>query len=300
MATEEEIPDLDLIICVACGTQYDVTYEQGLERCKICDDPRQFIPPSGQQWTSLRQSLPHHSNQWTPDPFDARIYHITTTPKLGIGQRASLLLTPHGAIIWDLTPLLTPALLSFLRSHGPILALIISHPHFYTTHLVWATLLDCPVYLSAEDQAWLSRPDPTGRRRFLTQDKTEIIPGVTAIKTGGHFEGSLVLHWDGHLFVADSIMTTPAAGTPRPRPDGMGAYSFMWSIPNMVPLGPEEVGRVWRAVKGVEFEATHGLMMGMDVRDAEVKRWVLRDAKRQVRRMGAEGHWLLEEREEDI
>ena len=34
-----------------------------------------------------------------------------------------------------------------------------------------------------------------------------ILEGVTAIKTGGHFDGSLVLHWERKLFIADSLLT---------------------------------------------------------------------------------------------
>jgi len=37
------------------------------------------------------------------------------------------------------------------------------------------------------------------------------VPGVTAIKVGGHFEGSMVLHWDGHLFVADTFVNVPVS-----------------------------------------------------------------------------------------
>jgi glyoxylase-like metal-dependent hydrolase (beta-lactamase superfamily II) len=46
-------------------------------------------------------------------------------------------------------------------------------------------------------------------RRFITSSTQKIIPGVTAIKTGGHFEGSLVLHWEDKLFIADSLVTVP-------------------------------------------------------------------------------------------
>ena len=38
-----------------------------------------------------------------------------------------------------------------------------------------------------------------------------ILPGVTAVKTGGHFDGSLVLHWEKKLFIADSIVTVPVS-----------------------------------------------------------------------------------------
>lgn len=32
------------------------------------------------------------------------------------------------------------------------MAIVISHPHYYTTHLEWADAFDCPVYLSWEDK----------------------------------------------------------------------------------------------------------------------------------------------------
>jgi hypothetical protein len=46
---------------------------------------------------------------------------------------------------------------------------------------------------------------------LLQKQYEEVVPGVTAIKVGGHFEGSLVLHWEGHLFVADSFVNVPVS-----------------------------------------------------------------------------------------
>lgn len=39
----------------------------------------------------------------------------------------------------------------------------------------------------------------------------DVLDGVTAIKTGGHFPGSLVLHWEKKLFIADTIVTVPVS-----------------------------------------------------------------------------------------
>jgi glyoxylase-like metal-dependent hydrolase (beta-lactamase superfamily II) len=53
------------------------------------------------------------------------------------------------------------------------------------------------------------------------------VPGVTAIKVGGHFEGSMVLHWDGHLFIADTFVNVPVSfhlsfrGSPSSRCSGI-------------------------------------------------------------------------------
>ena len=99
-----------------------------------------------------------------------------------------------------------------IRNHGGLKAIVISHPHFYTTNVEWAHAFGCPVYTSEEDVAWLQRRDAPGVERRLIRGATEtVLPGVTAIKTGGHFDGSLVLHWEHSLFIADSLLTVQAS-----------------------------------------------------------------------------------------
>lgn len=101
-----------------------------------------------------------------------------------------------------------------IKSRGPLRAIIISHPHYYTTHLVWARAFHVPIYTSAEDASWFDRADDsTSPCRRLIKTNTEVVlPEVTAIKTGGHFPGSLVLHWDKHLLIADTFVTVPVSG----------------------------------------------------------------------------------------
>lgn len=92
---------------------------------------------------------------------------------------------------------------------GGLKCIVISHPHFYTTHVEWAQAFQCPVYTSEEDAAWLNRRDTSGiDRRLIRGNGETIFEGVTAIKAGGHFDGSLILHWDNNLFIADTMMTT--------------------------------------------------------------------------------------------
>lgn len=94
---------------------------------------------------------------------------------------------------------------------------MISHPHFYTTHLEWASRFGCPVYVAADDAEWLSREDGAGVRR-LFKGTEEVLPGVTVIQCGGHFDGSSVLHWERKLFIADTIMSVPVSPPPPPTP----------------------------------------------------------------------------------
>lgn len=46
-------------------------------------------------------------------------------------------------------------------------------------------------------------------RRFIKGPTEEIVVGVTAVKLGGHFDGSLVLHWESKLYIADTLVTVP-------------------------------------------------------------------------------------------
>lgn len=141
------------------------------------------------------------------------VYTMYTYPKFGIGERVILILTPHGTIMWDLLAYLDEATIKALKAppFNGIKAIVISHPHYYTNHLDWAEELECPVYIAAEDEEWVNRKDAHGRRRLIAGRTESIVFGVTAIKVGGHFPGSLVLHWANKLFIADSIVTLPVS-----------------------------------------------------------------------------------------
>lgn len=63
----------------------------------------------------------------------------------------------------------------------------------------------------------------------------------------------------------------------------------------MIPLPPDEILKIWRALRPYEFSTTHGAFMGMDVRDANVKMRILESAKIQVRHEGHQSHKLFDE-----
>lgn len=141
------------------------------------------------------------------------MWSITTEPKFAIGQRCILLQTPAGNVLWDCITYLDEETVEFIKSKGGLKAIVISHPHYYTSHLDWAKTFDCPVYFSGEDEEWVCRRDDGGARRFVKGVSEEIVDGVTAIKVGGHFPGSLVLLWDKKLFIADSLVTVPVSAS---------------------------------------------------------------------------------------
>ncbi|KAI9687251.1 MAG: hypothetical protein M1822_002294 [Bathelium mastoideum] len=291
MATNE-----DLLICKTCGTQFDVTSTSPRNNCEICDDPRQFVPPEGQVWTSLKQlKKDGYTNKWQQDAVDKRVWSIWTEPRFGIGQRAFLLETEHGNVLWDCIALLDQPTIDFIESKGGLKAICISHPHYYTTYLDWARTFNCPVYVAAEDEEWCFRSDKEGKRQLITTTTTKICDDVFAVKLGGHFPGSLVLHWENKLFIADTLVTVPSGLYHVGRPAGTSSFSFMWSIPNMVPLSPSEMLKMWEGLRDIKFDTTHGAFVGMDMRGEDVKKRVLESMKIQAIREGFQSHPLLEE-----
>jgi hypothetical protein len=276
----------DLAICETCGTQYDVPLSSHPSSCRICDvcdvnpqvshipnkhpqDPRQYVPAAGQTWTSLAKDASTQKNVFKTDDHDTRIHYITTKPlsnaelpaslasstttrkQLGIGERAILLQTPHGNVLWDLVAFIDPATISFINEKGGLKAIVISHPHFYTTHLEWAKIFKCPVYVSSDDAEWLNREDKDGVRKWIkgVKEIEEVGGDVKAIQCGGHFDGSLVLLWEKKLFIADTIMSVPVRENVlafwgviltnvqsgfyhKDRLPGTVSYSFQWSYPN--------------------------------------------------------------------
>lgn len=202
-------------------------------------------------------------------------------------------------MLWDCIAYLDEATETFIKGKGGLDAIVISHPHYYTTHMLWAQTFKCPVYIAAEDEEWCVMPDPTGLRRLVAGAGQTILPGVEAIKLGGHFPGSLVLRHlppehaetpeqGGMLFIADSFVTVPSALYHVDRPPGTSSYSFLWSIPNMIPLSAKEITRMWQVLRRWRFGSTHGAFLGQDVWDAKVKGRVLESMKIQCRAMGWE------------
>ncbi|CAJ2499679.1 Uu.00g025320.m01.CDS01 [Anthostomella pinea] len=313
MATEEPAYDptrtASWLVCTACGTQFPTASRDEVTTCFICDDPRQFTPPGGQAFTTLDELRASHENTWTPIPCDDRLMSIVTEPKVAIGQRAILIRTPKGNVLWDCITLLDEATIEEIQGMGGLKAIVISHPHYYTTHVEWARAFACPVYLAAEDRQWLTQS--SSHQVFITETELDLqidgtSSGVKVLKLGGHFPGSLVTLYDGRLLIADTLVTTPAglgswdtdaAGNTRTRPQGMNSYAFLWSIPNMIPLAPDELERMWNILKKYEFRSSHGAFLNVDIvkSEAEMKQRLLESMQIQIKYSGYGNHTMLKE-----
>jgi glyoxylase-like metal-dependent hydrolase (beta-lactamase superfamily II) len=124
----------------------------------VCEDERQFIPPEGQSWTTLERLRISHHNGFRQ--YEPGLIGIGTQPKFAIGQRALLLCTPEGNILWDCISLIDDATVTLIKGLGGLHAIAISHPHFYTTLVDWSRAFgNVPVLLHADDSEWVRQPD---------------------------------------------------------------------------------------------------------------------------------------------
>jgi glyoxylase-like metal-dependent hydrolase (beta-lactamase superfamily II) len=256
---------MERYVCVTCGTQYPDSDAPPAE-CTICVDPRQYVPPEGQRWTTLAELAADHHNEFRPED---GLFGLGTVPSFAIGQRA--LLVPYGDsnLMWDCISLFDDASADEIDRRGGLAGIAISHPHFYSCMVEWAHRFDCPIHLHAADAHWVMRPDAAIER--WEGDTLELDHGLTLIRGGGHFPGGTMLHWpDGHgkLLTGDIIQVIP----------DRSHVGFMWSYPNLIPLPPETVEEIAAAVEPFEFDVIQG---------AWWDRTIPSDAKEIVRRSAA-------------
>src|SRR5262252_7806774 len=99
-------------ICTTCGTQYAES-DQPSASCSICQDERQYVKKTGQQWTTLdKLRLTNRNSIKFKEP---GLIGIGIDPHFAIGQRALFLRTPRANLLWDCLPLLDEAVVERSR-----------------------------------------------------------------------------------------------------------------------------------------------------------------------------------------
>lgn len=266
-------------ICVTCATQYPPADSPPAE-CLICRDERQYVGWEGQQWTTLEGLRRVHTNALIEK--EPNLYSIEMNPKFGIGQRALLVRTSGGNLLWDCVALLDESTIAAVEDLGGIAAIAISHPHYYSTMIEWSRAFgDVPIYIHEFDRRWVVRPESCvvfweGETRALLKD-------LVLIRTGGHFEGYQVAHWAagakgrGVLLSGDQPYVAMNRRT----------VSFMYSYPNLIPLGPEEVRHIAKCLQPLRFDRVYSAFPGLEL-VSDGHRIVQDSALRYLRAIGHE------------
>ena len=242
---------MENFICKTCGVEYAES-ESPPANCPICDDPRQYVGWEGQQWTTMTElKAAGYKNEIREE--EPGLTGIGITPSFTIGQRALLVQTSGGNILYDCVSYLDDETIQAVKALGGIQGICFSHPHFYDSMVTWSRAFDdAPIYIPEADKEHVMRPDPA--IRYWDGKPLELAPGVTLIQCGGHFPGSAVLHWadgadgKGALFVGDSITVVP----------DRRFVSFMTSYPNLIPMAAAEVRAIVDSVEPFAFNRIYG------------------------------------------
>jgi hypothetical protein len=265
--------NLICFICETCGTQFPESAEPPAS-CPICQDERQYLGNEGQSWTTLAALRQGHRNRI--EELEPGLVGIGSEPDFAIGQRAMLVWTGDGNLLWDCISLLDDDTVAAVNALGGIRAIAISHPHFYSSMIEWAHAFDAPVLLHRADREHVMRPDPA--IELWEGETTDLFGGLTLIRGGGHFEGGTMLHWAaggggrGALLSGDIIQVVADRRW----------VSFMYSYPNVIPLSPSKVREVVAAVEPFEFDRIYGAWWERVVSEGG-KDAVRRSAERYIR-----------------
>lgn len=259
-------------ICVTCGTQFAPTAGPP-PTCPICADPRQYIGPGGQQWTTL--AALQETRRIAIRELEPGLSGVGAEPEFAIGQRALLLQSPGGNVLWDCLSVIDETAVAAINALGGIRAIAISHPHFYSSMIAWAEAFAAPILLHAANRRWVMRPD--ARIRYWDEDAHTLWDGLTLLRAGGHFTGSTVLHWPGGADGRGALLTGDTITVVSDR----RYVSFMRSYPNLIPLPAATVAAIAAAVAPYPFERLYGGWWGKVI-DTDAQAAVQRSAARYI------------------
>jgi hypothetical protein len=253
-------------ICVTCGVQYAATSTPP-SACVICQDERQYIGSNGQEWTTIERLRVSHRLEFAAE--EDNVWSIATVPSFGIGQRAYLIRTPQGNLLWDCVPMIEGDTVEWIRQQGGIDAIAVSHPHYYSTMIEWSAAFGgCPVWIHEADRPWVV--NDSSAVRFWTGDEQSLFGSLGLVRCGGHFEGYQVLHWPGGCSGQGSLF---AGDQPQVCMDRRWV-TFMYSYPNWIPFNAATVARITRSLEPLAFDRLYGAF----------GRHLLRDAKEAIAR----------------
>ncbi len=265
-------------ICVTCGIQFKAT-DGPPKECPVCEDERQYVGWGGQKWTTLDRMQGKYRN--TIQEEEPGLHSIHTSPQIGIGQRAFVVRTAKGNLLFDCVPHLDEATANRVKELGGLAGVAVSHPHYYTTMIEWSHAFGkVPVYIHEADRKWVMRPDPVVR--FWKGTSKDLFGGLKLVNTGGHFEGFQVLHWPAGAKEKGVLLSGDQPQVCRDR----RWVSFMYSYPNLIPLPAKAIRRIVAALAPLEYDRVYGAFPGLTVAK-DGKRAVERSAARYLKAIGA-------------
>lgn len=236
------------LICTTCGTYMKSGFDPA-HNCPTCSEERQYVPITGQAWTSEEQL--QHKHRVNIIELNSRVVELVIEPTFAIGQRAFLIKSPVGNILWDCIPLLSPETIAFIQAAGGLKGIAFSHPHYYSNMNEWAATFNCPIFIHASDAPYIHDHGPQVQ---LWEGQTKRLWDDLALQNiGGHFDGSSVLQVPsigekGSLFIGDTLYLSLS----------LTHFAAMYSYPNRIPLPIAKVQEVKARFGALDFDAIYG------------------------------------------
>jgi hypothetical protein len=234
-------------ICTTCGTQFPPNSD--VKICIICAEERQYIPEKGQTWTTHKLLSSSHKNKIKK--IDENLFEIVIEPSFAIGQRALLVVSKSGNILWDCVPLLDIETINFVNNLGGLKAIAFSHPHYYSNMNDWAYAFNCPIYIHKKDKEYIL--DKCKNVKLWEGNEIEILDNIAVHNIGGHFDGSSVLVIPemsklGTMLTGDTLYLSPTKKH----------FAIMYSYPNRIPLPIKEIVRIKKRFDNISFDSIYG------------------------------------------
>lgn len=245
------------LICTTCGTWMKEGFDSS-QNCPTCSEERQYIPLSGQSWTPEEKLYGNH--QVKIIELNPRVFELVIEPTFAIGQRAFLIKSPGGNILWDCIPMLPQATIDFILAEGGLQGIAFSHPHYYSNMHQWAREFDCPIYIHEKDAPYIH--DFGTRIQLWRGEKMNLWDDLLLYNIGGHFEGSTILlvpsiGTKGSLFIGDALYLSPS----------LQHFAILYSYPNRIPLPIAKVQEIKERFNQLDFDAIYGFYSYQNVLD---------------------------------
>lgn len=265
-------------ICKACGAQYPDN-DTPPDHCLICEDERQYVPLSGQEWVTADALRSSHQHRVVS--LEAGLTAFVIEPSFAISQVPYLIESEGGNILWECNNQIDAATIAAINERGGLAAIAISHPHFYSSMVDWSLAFGgVPIYIHDYNRDWVMTPHDV--LHFWTGDRLQLHEDITLIRCGGHFPGSSVLHWRSGAAGKGALLTGDTLFVVADRQH----VSFMYSYPNRIPLSPKAVRAITAAIADYSYDRLYSSWLGAVI-DQDAKAAVQRSQARYIRHVTA-------------
>lgn len=227
--------------------------------CPICQDERSYLNWRGQQWTTLAE-LQSKGYKNVITETESNLYKLMTVPALAISQRAFIVRTDEGNLLWDCVSYIDQSTIDEVSRLGGIRAIAISHPHYYSSMVEWSQAFgNVPIYIHHLDRKWIMRKSPS---EIVWNGSTrKLFGGLEMVHLGGHYAGGTVLHWPNGAGGKGVVLSADIIKSAEDRKWA----AFMYSYPNMIPLPGRKVREMSDKICRYKFERLYSSFDGFEI-----------------------------------